>query len=155
VHEGGIRIPLIIKWPGKIKSGSTTDNYITGTDYLPTFMEILGKKIPYAIDGRSFLSSLYNPDKYADRGPIFWHYPHFSNQEGRPAGAVRLGDFKLIENYETGEITLYNLRDDVSEQHDLSKSLPKKKEELFSIFAQWKNDTQANMPRPNPNYSAK
>jgi arylsulfatase A-like enzyme len=155
VHEGGIRIPLIIKWPGKIKAGSTTNNYITGTDYLPTFMEILGKKIPSALDGKSFLSSLYHPDVYADRGPIFWHYPHFSNQEGRPAGAVRLGDFKLIENYETGEITLYNLRVDVSEQHDLSKSLPKKKEELFSIFTKWKNDTHANMPRPNPNYSAK
>lgn len=152
VYEGGIRVPLIIKWPGKITPGSENNNYLTGTDYLPTFMEILGKKIPYAIDGKSFLSTLSDPHASFNRGPIYWHYPHFSNQLGRPAGAVRLGDFKLIENYETGEISLYNLKEDISESKDLKALFPEKTAELNALFQKWKKDMKANMPIPNPRY---
>ena len=155
VHEGGIRVPLIIKWPGKVQPGTVNENYITGTDYLPTFMEMLGVRIKHPIDGRSFLSTLADPMADLKRGAIYWHYPHFSNQEGRPAGAVRLGDFKLIENYETGEITLYNLRDDISERRDLSMQLPKKTSELYTLFSEWKTETKANMPVPNPAYGKK
>ncbi|MDH4092592.1 MAG: sulfatase [Cyclobacteriaceae bacterium] len=155
VYEGGIRIPLLIKWPGHIRSGGVTENYITGTDYLPTFMEILGKPIPYRIDGMSFLGTLYHPEVSFNRGPVFWHYPHFSNQEGRPAGALRLGDYKLIENYETGELSLYNLKDDISEEHDLGKRLPEKRDELLALFTAWKKETDANMPIPNPNFKEK
>ncbi len=155
IYEGGIRIPLLIKWPGHIRSGGVTENYITGTDYLPTFMEILGKPITYPIDGMSFLGTLYHPEVSFDRGPVFWHYPHFSNQEGRPAGAVRLGDYKLIENYETGELSFYNLKDDISEDHDLSKRLPEKRDELLALFTAWKKETDANMPIPNPNFKEK
>ncbi len=155
VHEGGIRVPLIVKWPGKVEPGVLNENYITGTDYLPTFMEILNTKVTHPIDGKSFLKTLLDPKTDLKRGAIFWHYPHFSNQEGRPAGAVRLGDFKLIENYETGEITLYNLREDISEQVDLSKTLPKKTEELYALFSEWKTTTKVNMPVPNPDYRGK
>lgn len=152
VYEGGIRIPLIIKWPGKVQPGVVNENYITGTDYLPTFMEILGVRLKYPIDGKSFWSTLTDPTGDLKRGAIYWHYPHFSNQEGRPSGAIRLGDFKLIENYETGEIALYNLREDVSERQDISKQLPKKTSELYALFSKWKEETKANMPVPNPYY---
>jgi arylsulfatase A-like enzyme len=151
VYEGGIRVPLIIKWPGKVKP-AVNDNYLTGTDYLPTFMEIIGKRITYPIDGKSFMSTLYNPTTDLNRGAIYWHYPHFSNQEGRPAGAVRLGDYKLVESYETGERMLYNLKEDVSESNDISNAMPKKAVELNSLFQKWKTETKANMPIPNPNY---
>jgi hypothetical protein len=118
-------------------------------------MEILGKPITYPIDGRSFLSTLYHPDVSFNRGPVFWHYPHFSNQEGRPAGAVRLGEYKLIENYETGDVSLYNLKVDISEAHDLSKRLPEKRDELFALFTAWKKEVNANMPIPNPEFKGK
>ena len=118
-------------------------------------MEMLGVRINYSIDGKSFLSTLADPMTDLKRGAIYWHYPHFSNQEGRPAGAVRSGDFKLIENYETGEITLYNLREDISERHDLSKQLPKKTSELYALFTEWKAETKANMPVLNPDYGKK
>lgn len=150
VHEGGIRVPCLIKWPGHIKPGGVNSNYFTGTDYLPTIMEIIGKKLEYPIDGKSFLSTLFNPSIDLNRGPIFWHYPHFSNQEGRPAGAIRLGDFKLIENYETGEVALYNLNDDISESKDLSRIYTAKTQELYSLFKKWRHDTGANMPVTNP-----
>jgi arylsulfatase A-like enzyme len=155
VHEGGIRVPLIFKWPGHVEPDVVNENYITGTDYLPTFMEILNTKINNPVDGKSFLSTLLDPKPDLRRGAIFWHYPHFSNQEGRPAGAVRSGDFKLIENYETGEVTLYNLHDDPSERVDLSKQLPQKRDELYGLFSEWKTTTKVNMPVPNPGYKLK
>jgi arylsulfatase A-like enzyme len=152
VYEGGIRVPLLIKWPGHIQPGVVNENYITGTDYLPTLMECIGKKVSHPIDGKSFLSTLRNSKADFNRGAIFWHYPHFSNQEGRPAGAMRLGDYKLIENYETGEISLYNLKEDISESYDLSRVMPQKTNELLILFNQWKQEIKANMPLPNPGY---
>ncbi len=154
VHEGGIRVPLLIRWPGKVKPGAVNENYLTGTDYLPTFMEIIQKKVnPY--DGKSFLSTLYHPEKDLKRGPIFWHYPHFSNQEGRPSGAVRLDDFKLIENYENGEVTLYNLKDDISEKKDVSAINPAMRSKLYSLLKNWQKDIGANMPVANPKFSGR
>lgn len=152
VYEGGIRVPLLIRWPGSISASAVNGNYITGTDYLPTFLDILGVKSTHQLDGKSFLSTLKKPDVRFDRGPIFWHYPHFSNQEGRPAGAVRLGDFKLVENYETGALELFNLKDDLSEQKDLSAVLPAKKAELYNLLVKWRKETGASMPQPNPDY---
>ena len=152
VYEGGIRVPLIVKWPGKIPAGTTNANYLTGTDYLPTFMEILGKKVNHTIDGKSFLNSLYNPGQVFDRGPVFWHYPHFSNQEGRPAGAMRWKNFKLVENYETGQLSLYNLENDPGETQDLAGTLSETKNDFNTIFNRWKKEVGANMPVPNPAY---
>lgn len=78
--------------------------------------------------------------------PLFWHYPHFSNQLGRPAGAVRLGKYKLVELYETGKIELYDLESDLPESNDLSYSLPGKTDELYRLLKQWQKNVDANMP---------
>ncbi len=153
VYEGGIRVPLIISWPGKIEENVVNENYLTGTDYFPTFMELLGiKDLPAPMDGKSFLSTLYHPEEKLDRGPIYWHYPHFSNQLGRPAGAIRWGDFKLVESYETGTTALYNLAADISESKDLSSELPEKAEEMHTMLKNWRQEVNANMPLPNPAY---
>ncbi|HEX5024859.1 MAG TPA: sulfatase [Agriterribacter sp.] len=153
VYEGGIRVPAIIRWPDKIKEGVVNDNYFMNTDYLPTFLEIAGiHSLPEKVDGKSILSSLMNPTANLERGAIFWHYPHFSNQLGRPAGAVRLGDFKLVESYETGMVELYNLREDISEAHDLSEVMPQKTKELSELLKRWRKEVNANMPLPNPQY---
>lgn len=153
VYEGGIRVPLIVTWPEKIQGNAVNDRYITGTDYLPTFMELLKvKRLPPDIDGRSFLKTLYQPEANFDRGPVFWHYPHFSNQGGRPAGAMRMGDYKLVENYETGKVELYDLKNDIAERNDLSASLPDKTKEMARMLKMWRESVGANMPVPNPDY---
>jgi arylsulfatase A-like enzyme len=148
VYEGGIRIPSIISWSGKIKEGVVSDLIFSTIDYLPTFCEITGiKKLPDNIDGISILDELLEPgsEKSATR-PLYWHYPHFSNQMGRPAGAVRLGNYKLVELYETGKLELYDLDSDISESDDLADKLPGKTEELYRMLNQWRLSVNAEMP---------
>lgn len=155
MYEGGTRIPLIIKWPDKIQPNVVNDNYITGTDYLPTFMELLKvKNLPPEIDGKSFVPTLYQPEARYDRGPIFWHYPHFSNQGSRPAAAVRLDDYKLVESYETGKLELYNLKEDKGEEKDLSAEMPQKTKEMALMLKTWREEIGANMPVPNPEFKS-
>ena len=123
IYEGGIRIPTLVSWPGRIKPGTIGDQYFTTADWLPTFCEITGvKDLPDNMDGISILPLLKDPNAAGfNNRPVFWHYPHFSNQLGRPAGAVRLGDFELVELYESGKLELYNLKEDISELMDLSE----------------------------------
>jgi len=90
-------------------------------------------------------------DMQAER-PLYWHYPHFSNQLGRPAGAVRYGKYKLVELYETNELELYDLEDDISESSDLSGKMPGKTDEMHKMLVNWRNSLNAQMPLPNPEY---
>ena len=150
MYEGGIRVPLVMAWPGQLPANTTQTAYLTGTDFLPTLADVLGlTPLPLNLDGKSFYPLLSGKGTY-QRGPIFWHYPHFSNQLGRPAAAVRDGDYKLIEHYETGRLELYNLASDLSEQHDLARQLPQKTKELYARLVQWRKNVNANMPEPNP-----
>lgn len=154
IYEGGIRVPAIISWSGKIKAGTSSDFYFTTTDYLPTFCDLLGiTKIPESIDGKSILPLLLgSEDGLNDKRPLFWHYPHFSNQLGRPAGAVRQGDYKLVELYETGKLELYNIREDVSESTDLSGKMKDKTEEMYKMLVKWRESVNAQMPAVNRDY---
>ncbi len=154
MYEGGIRVPAIISWPGNIPQKTICDQYFSNIDYFPTFFDILNvKELPKNVDGKSILKVLKNPrDTTFDRGAIYWHYPHFSNQLGRPAGGMRLGDYKLVQSYETNKLELYNLKKDISETKDLSKKMKKKTQEMYSIFKSWQKEVNAQMPIPNPNY---
>jgi arylsulfatase A-like enzyme len=153
VYEGGIRVPLIFRWKGRLPQNQTRDAVVTGTDFLPTFADLLGLPPQPAPDGKSFAAVLAPNAAPFDRGPIFWHYPHFSNQLGRPAGAVREGDFKLIEWYETGKTELFNVKADVSEKTDLSAKNPEKARRLRHLLQTWRQAVGANMPEPNPAYT--
>ncbi|MEX2234610.1 MAG: sulfatase [Cyclobacteriaceae bacterium] len=153
VYEGGIRVPLILNWPQEIQPAQINDNYVSNLDFFPTFLDILEiKSMARKLDGKSMLSTWLNPAATFDRGPVYWHYPHFSNQLGRPAGAIRNGKFKLVESYESGKIELFNLADDVEEKTDLSEKYPEKVKELLSDLRSWQKDVKANMPKPNPGY---
>ncbi len=148
VYEGGIRIPAIVSWRGKIRQGVTSDFVFSTVDYLPTFCELSGiKNIPDNIDGVSILKELLEPgsESIAER-PLFWHYPHFSNQLGRPAGAVRLGQYKLVELYESNKLELYDLEIDISESTDLSEKMPGKTDELYTLLKDWRMRVDAKMP---------
>ncbi len=147
VYEGGIRVPLIIYWENNIKTGIENNNYMIIDDFLPTFMEILGDNdLPKDLDGKSFLSSLYQPQTVFRRGPVFFHFPHFSGQNGYPAGAVREGDWKLVETFETGQTELFNIAEDISESMDLSEEYPDKSNELYKKLKDWRKKTEAKMP---------
>lgn len=155
VYEGGIRVPAIVSWEGKLPNGAVSDVCYSSIDYLPTLCELTGiTSLPADVDGKSQWPLFQHPDQAGDpQRPLFWHYPHFSNQMGRPAGAVRAGDFKLVESYENGKLELYNLRDDLSEINDLSARFPDKTRELHRLLSDWRGKLNAQMPLPNPEYS--
>lgn len=153
VYEGGIRVPAIISWPGKVKPGTVSDEYFSSIDYLPTFCEVAGiDYLPDNVDGISILPLLTDCAPQTAERPLFWHYPHFSNQLGRPSGAVRMGDYKLVENYETGKPELFNLHDDLSESNDLSKIMSDKTIEMHKLLVSWRKSVDAQMPGKNPEY---
>lgn len=146
-------MPTIVRWPGHVPAGTVNDNYFTNLDYMPTLLEAIGSdRTPAGIDGVSVLSTFLKPAEKLQHSPLFFHYPHFSNQMGRPSGAVRSGDFKLVESYETGKTELFNLREDISESKDISKQFPGKAKDLHALLVNWRKEVKANMPLPNPNY---
>jgi len=155
LFEGGIRVPLIICWPEKIEAGSTTDFPVTGTDYYPTLLDLAGiELLPLQHKDGISLKPLLLDEKKMDERPIFWHYPHYSGGlGGRPSGAVRKGNYQLIEFYEDNRIELYNLKQDVREEKNLAETHPKKAEELKQILHKWRTEVNAQMPYPNPDYT--
>lgn len=148
-YEGGIRVPLIVHWPGEIQPNSRSHALVTGTDYYPTLLEML--KLPplpdQHVDGRSFVPALKGEDY--DRGPIYWHFPHYSNHGFQsPGGAIRSGRFKLLEYYENGTVQLFDLVNDIGEQHDLAKSKPDVVDKLKKMLHHWRDEVDAKMPYP-------
>ncbi len=147
-YEGGIRIPAIAYWKENLEAGKKIDSYFTNTDYFPTFLNLLDGSPQKLHDGVSILPLLQGDT--LERGPVFWHYPHFSNQMGRPSGAVRLNEWKLVISYETGHVELFNLADDIGEKNDLTDQYPEKATEMKQILENWLKEVEANMPRLRP-----
>lgn len=149
-YEGGTRIPMIASWPVGLPKGKVANQYFANVDHAETILDLIGEPRNVSPDGQSMKSIFLNPSQNAERGPIFWHYPHFSNQMGRPSAAVRDGDWKLIEFYESNKTELYNLKDNIGEHKDLSTQFPEKSKELFALLKNWRKEVNANMPIPNP-----
>jgi arylsulfatase A-like enzyme len=151
LYEGGIREPMIIKWPGVVKKGSVCSEPVTSTDFYPTMLEMAGLPLRprQHVDGVSLIPLLKNNGKM-NRKAIYWHYPHYHGSGNRPSGAVRAGDYKLIEWYEDKSIELYNLKKDIGEQHDLSKKMPEKAEKLRRMLHRWQRQMNAKMPTSGP-----
>jgi len=151
LYEGGIREPMIIKWPGVVKRGSVCREPVTSTDFYPTMLEMAGLPLmpEQHVDGVSLMPLLKNEGKLK-RKAIYWHYPHYHGSGNRPSGAVRAGDYKLIEWYEDNSVELYNLRNDMGEKHDLAKEMPEKAAELQSMLGRWRRQMKAKMPALGP-----
>ena len=147
LYEGGIRVPLIVKWPaGKLKI-TECDVPVISVDFYPTIMDMLGKKVSedQNVDGISLVPLLMG-EKTLDRDAIFWHFPHYSNHGMQsPGGAIRSGDYKLLEYYENGSVQLFNLKNDIGEQNDISASNPEITAELKSRLHQWRISINAQM----------
>jgi arylsulfatase A-like enzyme len=155
-YEGGTRVPLIIDWPGVTKAGSVCDTPVISMDLFPTFMEIadLTDGAKTALDGVSLVPILRQSGDLK-RDELFWHYPHYQHyQKGGaiPYSAIHKGDFKLIEFLADKKVELYNLKNDIGEEHDLASQMPDKVEELRNRLHAWREEVGAQMPTRNPNY---
>ena len=155
LYEGGIRVPMIVRWPRVVEAGSQTDESVTSTDFFPTLVELANASSPeQELDGVSLVSLLRSSGRrrLASKA-LHWHYPSYLQGDaekgtGRitPSGAIRAGDYKLLEWFEDGRLELYNLRDDLGEQKDLAAVMPAKVTELQAQLATWRERTNAPMP---------
>jgi len=152
--EGGTRVPFYIRAPGVTRAGSTCDTPVSGIDFFPTILQLAGVtgQPRQIVDGVS-LVPLLKGGRIAPR-PLFWHYPHYGNQGGEPSSIVRDGDWKLIHYWEDGHNELYNLADDIGEQHDLNPTESDRATRLWAQLQTWLKQTSAQIPRPNPKYQA-
>jgi len=153
LYEGGIRVPLCVVWPGAVKPGSVTDVPVIGTDFYRTIAQMAGVvKLQGAPKDGVNLTTLLRRNFPPARDALFWHYPHYSAQGGRPGGAIRLGDWKLIRWYEDDALEFYNLRSDPGEKKNLATDEAAKARGMLALF----NDSLASlhpaMPTPNPAY---
>jgi arylsulfatase A-like enzyme len=153
LYEGGLRVPTIIRWPGRIKP-RVTDQPIVNIDWAPTLLALAGLKIPAGLDGQDQSPLLLGTRTDQPERVFYWHFPHYNNQGGRPAGAVREGDWKYILHYDTGRAELYNLADDVAEQHDVAAEHVGLVARLDELHKTWLKSIDAQMNTPNPNFDA-
>lgn len=151
-YEGGVRVPLIVRWPGVVKPGSVCDVPVIGVDFYPTILEVADVKFTHAVDGVS-LVPLLKQTSGLERNTIYWHYPHYHPGGATPYSALRRRDLRLIEFYEDGHLEEYNLKEDIGERNNLANRMPEKAEELRKELDYWLKSVNAQMPTPNPDYN--
>ena len=165
LYEGGIREPMIVKWPGVTKPGSICRENVIGIDLYPTLLEATGSPSPkgYELDGVSIAPLLRNAEAKLSRKAIHWHFPAYlqgyTARHGHfrttPAAATRMGDWKLIEFFEDGALELYNTAEDLSETKNLAKENPEKTKELQAAMLAWRKSVNAPVPTElNPEYAS-
>ena len=155
-YEGGVRVPLIVRWPAKIKPGSVCATPVISADFFPTLLR--AAEAPRAtnpvVDGED-LMPLLTQSGGLSRTALYWHYPHYHPGGATPYSAIREGDYKLIEFFEDNHVELYDLKNDISESKDLAQAMPEKCEVLRNKLQQWRQATGAQLPTVNPHYKPK
>ncbi|TKG90753.1 DUF4976 domain-containing protein [Puteibacter caeruleilacunae] len=143
LDEGGIRVPTIVQWKGKVNKGTICNEPLISSDFYPTFLDVANISLmpEQHLDGVSFKDVLLGTKTHTGREAIYWHYPH-----SRMEGAIRKGDFKLIYYYRTKEVRLFDLSNDIGELNDLSKVHPEKTSELLKKLKGWLKEVNANLP---------
>ena len=143
--EGGIREPWIVRWPGIAEPGSQSSEPICSIDLFPTVAAAAGVEVDHQIDGINILPALKGGK--LNRQSLYWHYPHYSNQGGFPGGAIREGNYKLLERYEDGRVHLYDLAQDIGEQNDLAAQQPERVEQMRKRLHDWYQSVDARFLR--------
>ncbi len=151
LYEGGIRVPMTVRWPAKIKPGTICEVPTSTIDLFPTICAACNIAVPQSIDGVSILPLLEGEQSLA-REMLYWHYPHYSPQGGKAGGAIRRGHYKLIEYYDNGRRELYNLANDLGEAQNLVDREPDIAARLAAQLASWRESVGAQMPTHNPGY---
>jgi arylsulfatase A len=157
LYEGGIRVPLVVKWPAEIMGASTCSSPTSSIDLFATVADLCGLDVRESNDGRERIDGVSLRPLLKQTGPLerealYWHYPHYSPQGGKPGGAIRAGDFKLIEFYEQGRRELYNVVQDIGETNNLIEQEPQRAERMAAAMARWRGAVDAQMPVPNPRF---
>lgn len=155
LYEGGIRVPWIARWPGHVKPGTTCGEPILSVDLFPTLLELAGGKAEpgYPLDGVSITRLLASDGSgKLDRPALYWHFPGYLGSGAdvwrtTPAGAIRMGDWKLQEFFEDGRLELYNLKDDLGQKKNLASTMPDKLKELHARLKAWRTEIKAPMPQ--------
>ncbi len=153
LYEGGIRVPLLVRWPGEVKPGSVIEEPVTSTDFYPTLLEATGQpaRPEQHVDGVS-LVALLKEGKRPEPRSLFWHYPHYGNQGSAPGAAIRRENWKLIEWQGDVPVELYNLAEDLSEKQNLAEQYPDLVQELRDQLHTWQKATGARFASPNPKF---
>lgn len=152
LYEGGIRVPLVVSWPGLKNPGRVSDIPVSSVDWFPTLLELAGIEAPAGQiqDGVS-IAAVFRDESTLQRDRLFWHFPCYVGRSA-PSSAVRVGNYKLLEFFEDGgHVELYDLQQDPQEEHDLAASMPEKRDELTRILKTWQQETKAAVPsQDNP-----
>ncbi len=155
-YEGGVRVPLLILWPGVTPAGAICDTPAITVDYYPTILELAGvagdPEHNRHVDGKSLVPVLRDPGADLGRTDLFWHYPHYHPGGAEPYSAIRSGDWRLVEFQFENRVELYNLGEDLGERRDLSASNPEKVQELRTRLNAWRQTVGAQAALPNPDY---
>ncbi len=151
VYEGGLRIPLIVRWPGHVPAGAVVDEPVVNSGWIPTLLELAGATAPTGLDGKSFAPLLSGHASKATP-TLFWHFPHYTNQGSRPTGAMRDGNWMLVEYYDEPKVELYDLSSDIGEAHDVSSQQPERVARMRAALAAWRQENHAQENRPNPDF---
>ncbi len=149
LYEGGIRVPLIVRWPGVTPAGAVCHEPVVVMDLFHTLHRIVAADSPASGDGFDLAALLANPATHLQRDALFFHYPHYY-ETTTPVGAIRAGDWKLLEYFEDDRVELFNLRADLSEKNNRARELPAKAAELRQQLHAWRDTVNAAMPKPNP-----
>ncbi len=151
LYEGGLRVPLIVRLPGVTEPGTTCAEPTLSMDIFPTLAKLAGAASTEAVDGAD-LMPLFAGEEHLERDAIFWHFPHYLVGRQTPASAVRMGDWKLIETFETGQLELYELSSDIGETEDLAALHPGMAAALHGRLKAWRGAIGAKIPVKNANW---
>jgi arylsulfatase A-like enzyme len=153
LYEGGTRVPLIVRWPGKTKAGSVCRQAVSSVDFYPTMLEMAGlrgdSKHNADMDGVSLVPLLKDPATVLEQRDLYWHYPHYYPTTS-PVSSIRRGDWKLLEYLEDNRVELYNLGADIGENNNLAQQMPERAGQMRKSLHAWRQAVDAQMPAPNP-----
>jgi arylsulfatase A len=152
LYEGGIREPLMVRWPGTTKPGTICRVPVCSVDFMPTFAEMIG--VPARSGDGISLCPLLAGGSLPER-PLFWHYPHYHGAGGTPSGAIREGEWKLIEFFEDNRLELFHLWQDLGERRNMITREPDRAKQMHAKLVEWRESVNASMPKENPAYDAR
>ncbi|MCB1061896.1 MAG: sulfatase [Verrucomicrobiae bacterium] len=173
LYEGGIRVPFLARWPGRIPTGGIVEAPVIGTDMFPTFAELAGAPLPSHLDGTSLVSRLLDPETPAETRKLIWHFPYYHPEAGfsnappkigiddgitsqtRPHSVIQSDGWKLIHFYENSVDELFHLPSDLSEQIDRSQAEPVRAKRLHQELESVLSESNARLPIPNPDFPRK
>ena len=152
-YEGAYRVPLIVRWPGKVPAGTKTSEPVSSVDFFPTLQALTEQNLTEIpeLDGVNLLPLLLK-QRPLGRQALYWHYPHYHHGGASPHGVIRKGRYRLVEHFDGTPAELYDIENDIGETVNLINTLPEKSKELLSDLRRWRRDVDAQMPTLNPHY---